>query len=430
MEIKTLMDNILVVVPHQDDEINLIGNCIDSIRKLGNIILIYTSLDKENGQDKIRRKEAYEACRILKIKKENIIFLEYPDTPNKKGSHFFTNSQGTRIIDDLKRIIEKYKPTYIFGTDFDYHSDHRMASIALEEAIGKIINETRDYRPIVFKGFCYDTAYYGKEDYKASKLDITIPKDTMLANCSYKWDERYSVLTLEKDGFIWNKKTYKALKKHKSQYAILHAKSIINADNVFWLRRTDNILNEAEVWTSSGDANKLKDFKIIDTDDIITENPREINYDKSIWTPNRYDEKPMIQIKFKESKNIQSLILHGSPNIKKDTKIKYTIKVNNKDILKDEIKAYARETVIEINEKNVNDIKIIFNKNINRIGISELEIFDKEISICDIFEKNIVLTEDIIKFKDLVNNFIYLLITLITKIKRKIRKRCSKWKTI
>lgn len=83
MEIKTLMDNILVVVPHQDDEINLIGNCIDSIRKLGNIILIYTSLDKENGQDKIRRKEAYEACRILNIKKENIIFLEYPDTPNK-----------------------------------------------------------------------------------------------------------------------------------------------------------------------------------------------------------------------------------------------------------------------------------------------------------------------------------------------------------
>lgn len=38
------MKNILVVVPHQDDEINLIGNCIDNIKKLGNIILVYTSL--------------------------------------------------------------------------------------------------------------------------------------------------------------------------------------------------------------------------------------------------------------------------------------------------------------------------------------------------------------------------------------------------
>ena len=27
------MKNILVVVPHQDDEINLIGNCIDNIKE-------------------------------------------------------------------------------------------------------------------------------------------------------------------------------------------------------------------------------------------------------------------------------------------------------------------------------------------------------------------------------------------------------------
>ena len=35
----------------------------------------------------------------------------------------------------------KYKPKYIFVTDFDFHSDHRMVSIAFDYAIKNVIDK-------------------------------------------------------------------------------------------------------------------------------------------------------------------------------------------------------------------------------------------------------------------------------------------------
>lgn len=421
------MENILVVVPHQDDESNLIGNCIENLKELGNIILVYTSIEQDVKKSRIRKTEAYNACEVLGINKENIIFLEYPDTPNRTGSHFFTEG-NKKIVDDLKDIIKRHRPKYIFGTDFDYHSDHRMASLALDEVVGKIINEDQEYRPIVFKGFCYDTTYYGVDDYKASKLDTTICKNDILSNCTYEWNKRYSIKSKEKDGFIWNKKLYKALKKHKSQYAILHAKSIINADNVFWLRRTDNILNEAEVSVSSGNADKLKDFMIIDTNDIITENPKEINYDKSLWLPDNDDKNPYINIKLKRKRNIKYIVLYGNPTIEKDINISYNINANGQAIKNDKIRAYARKTIINANLNNVDNIKISFNEDIKNIGISEIEMFENDIELNDMFKQNIEYINNKRNLKDLVNDFMYLVIVFITKVKRKIRTSYKKIK--
>lgn len=423
------MDNVLVVVPHQDDEINLIGNCIDNIRKLGNIILVYTSLEKGINSN-TRKKEAYGACEILDIKKENIIFLEYPDTPNREEKHFFSEG-NKKIVEDLMNIINKYRPTYIFGTDFDYHSDHRMASIALEEAIGIIINKEINYRPIVLKGFCYDTTYYGLDDYKASKLDITNLSTNLLSNCSYRWSDRYSIRSKEKEGFIWNKKVYKALKEHKSQYAVLRAKSIINADNVFWLRRTDNLIYESEISVSSGDLRKLNDFKILDTDDIITKDPYKIRYDKANWIPEIKDNKPFVNIKFKESKDIKYIIIHGSLNLKEDGNIRCNIELdNNTVIMLDKIEAYGIDTKIDVNIKNIKNIKIYFDEDIKNIGISEIEIYSNDLKLEKIFEKNLIEENNTKTLKDIINDILYKIIVFYIKIKRKIKMECKKWKKI
>ena len=154
------MKNVLIFVPHPDDEINLIGNCIDKIKKLGNIYMIYSSLPEDIKKKNIRKKEAFKACKVLGISDRNVLFLDYPETKENSTHHFYTDGDKN-IENDIYNLIMKYKPNYIFGTDFDYHPDHRMLSLALEKSISKIISDDKGYNPVIFKGFCYETAYYG-----------------------------------------------------------------------------------------------------------------------------------------------------------------------------------------------------------------------------------------------------------------------------
>ena len=73
----------------------------------------------------------------------------------------------------------------------------------------------------------------------------------------------------------------------------MHARKVINADNVFWKKRTDNLLiRDATITATSGDISKISDLQVIDTDDIITEDPLKIDYSKGLWKPHDSDLKP------------------------------------------------------------------------------------------------------------------------------------------
>ena len=55
--------------------------------------------------------------------------------------------------------------------------------------------------------------------------------------------------------------------------------------------------------------------KVIDTNDIITEDPLQIDYSKGLWRPDDSDLNPCINIAFKEEKTIEQIVLHGNPMI-------------------------------------------------------------------------------------------------------------------
>ena len=61
---------------------------------------------------------------------------------------------------------------------------------------------------------------------------------------------------------------YQALFQHASQSAALHAVRIANGDAVFWQRRTDNLAFQAIITTSSGKVERLRDFKLLDANQI------------------------------------------------------------------------------------------------------------------------------------------------------------------
>ena len=414
----------IIVVPHQDDEINLVGNIFDKIVKQFTTYVIYGSIDSNVINAKIRKEEAIEACSLWGIGEEHVFFLGYPDTANAAGTHFYTTdaSMARGVVDELKKYIYDLKPDVIFATDFDFHSDHRMISMAFDKAMGEIVKEDVNYTPTIYKGFCYETAFYGPEDYVASAPSLSkATNENLLSNVSYLWDERVSICGDVKRRFIWNTKVFKGLKKHKSQYAVLHARSIVNADNVFWIKRTDNLLRKANISTTSGDESKLNDFMVIDTDDIITKDPLEISYDRALWKPN--ENACEIAIEFDEPQDITEIIFHGNPVENK--KIPVQIEIYDEKGFQTKINSlepYGRATKIALSISRASKLIFKLSDYLEDFGLSEIELFDGEFKGHFDNQPPVNMSysnNSIINAIDLLG---YKFIVLIAKIQRKIKK--------
>lgn len=406
----------LVLVPHQDDEINILGNVFDRIIKDWEVYVIYSSIDKSAKIGEIRKKEAINACAVWGISQDRILFLDYPDTPNGNGHHFYTDGDKSIEI-ELEEIIQFFNPGLIIATDFDFHSDHRMLSLAFEHAMGKILRKDDGIKPCVLKGFCYETSYYGMEDYDATGDNRTIQKVNPLSNASYEWGKRISIQSIENERIIWKRKAFKALMCHKSQYAVLHAKSIVNNDNVFWNRRTDNLLYSSKLYASSGDVEKLRDFLIIDTNDIIKKNPRDIDYALSNWNPQAKD--AWIKAEWGDRIRFDRIIFHGNPNIEVEKSVDITIYVDGVQVGKVEtLNPYGRNTIYKSNVMECNDIRIEFSSIQDDIALSELEVLYGDMNITFDFEKNDENRSN--RFLKFYSEFGYIIFSIMIKMRRKL----------
>lgn len=366
------MEKLVLFVPHQDDETNLAGNLLSYLVRQYDVYVVYSSLDANPDKALIRKQEARNACAVYGIEKDTVIFLGLPDTPNRKGHHFFTDGDKNIIL-KFEEILRTLMPEVIIGTDFDFHSDHRMVSLALDEAVFNIMNEIKTYTPLYLKGFCYETAYYGVDDYSATDLKNTKIDKIPLSNVSYKWEDRISLNSQEKNGFIFFKTPFKALRCHKSQYAAMHARKIINADNVFWEKRTDNLLiRDATITATSGDISKINDLKVIDTDDIITEDPLKIDYSKGLWKPDDSDLNPCINIKFDEEKIVEKIVLHGNPILDHAEKCCIEIYFSEQIFKIDSLMPYGQPTVLNIDMISCSHMEI---RLLSKTCISEIEVF-------------------------------------------------------
>ena len=91
---------VMVIVPHQDDEINTAGALLSTFVRCGaQIVLVYTT----NGDWKYpaarRMKEAIKAASILGISEEQIIFLGYGDSiASEQKDHLFYSQKDPAIL--------------------------------------------------------------------------------------------------------------------------------------------------------------------------------------------------------------------------------------------------------------------------------------------------------------------------------------------
>ncbi|MGI5976251.1 MAG: PIG-L family deacetylase [Candidatus Limivicinus sp.] len=337
---------VLAMVPHEDDEVNILGGVLEQYVKYGSQVYVayLTNGDMQVPAER-RFAEAVKAMEKCGIPEENLIFLGYGDSMNQDGldiyfcppdavitSHAgFTATYGTEshpsfrtgnsytlehMYEDIRDVILRLHPDVIYCSDYDVHGDHRALSLLFDRAMGEILRNGTGYRPHVYKAFAYSTAYEAEQDFYADNIKSTknpSPYEYMTENNVYSWPERLrlpvNAETLSRS--IMSSSTYDALKSYDSQYSAKMADGIISGDRVFWNRETGSLCYDAEMFASSGDAELTRDFVLSDRkrpDSPIT--PVE-----NTWVPDADDEMKKLSVKFTEETKICRIRLYDNPSL-------------------------------------------------------------------------------------------------------------------
>lgn len=411
-------------MPHGDDEINLIGSTLAGLaRQKCQIKCAYLTNGDFGFNGETRLTEALNALKILGIAEEDVIFLGFGDSMNHKQFHIYncpsndiiSSSAGIRhtyglkkhpdyssqcsgtaaphsrkaIVKNIRFLLEDYKPDIIFCTDFDSHADHRALSLFFEEALCSLLKEMgNSYFPIVYKGFAYNTAWFAKPDFCSLNIVSTVqPQNGLMEYCNsamdnpfLNWEKRirFPVPPEILSHTVRKNLIYRALKKHKSQTAQRKALSIINGDQVFWKRNTNSLSYQCKISASSGNVEKIADFKLIDSWNILS---KKTNIEESLWIPALDDKNRHIHLSLNEPKPINHISIYENPNLYhhiEECKIKLS---NGKEIIYNEILNNGDESRIPVGTTDlISYIDIWITKSVgNLAGIAEIEIYDKNI---------------------------------------------------
>lgn len=339
---------VMVIVPHEDDDLLISGQVLPPMYKNGADVRVVFAT---NGDKRVSaytcQSEACNALEKLGIPREKVIFLGYPDgTQLYVGKKAFSFSSGwdhtyagkgfkdyhfdrfgthakytaENMVDDIESVVLEYRPDYILAIDFDTHTDHRGVSISFEKAMERILKKESGYTPKVLKCFGYSLAWKSKPDFYALNIKSTVMQDREKNNDpsyetdvpQYRWNNRVR-LPIDKKSLshsILRCSEYKALSEHLSQYAYCYSERIINGDSVYWNRRTDSLTYNADISVSSGDASLLNDFRLIGVGNR-TAGPN-VKLENCVSRFDKNDAQKTVTVKFDSPKTVSCVSLYDN----------------------------------------------------------------------------------------------------------------------
>ena len=339
---------VMVIVPHEDDDLLISGQVLPSMYKNGaDVRVVFATNGDKRVSAYTRQSEACNALEKLGIPREKVIFLGYPDGTQlyvgKKAYSFSSGLDHTyagkgfkdyhfdrfgahakytaeNMVDDIESVILEYHPDYIFAIDFDTHTDHRGVSISFEKAMERILKKESGYTPKVLKCFGYSLAWKSKPDFYALNIKSTVMQDREKNNDpsyetdvpQYRWSSRVRLPADKKSlsHSILRCSEYKALSEHLSQYAYCYSERIINGDSVYWNRRTDSLTYNADISVSSGDASLLNDFRLIDVGNR-TAGPH-VKLENCVSRFDKNDAQKTVTVKFDSPKTVSCVSLYDN----------------------------------------------------------------------------------------------------------------------
>lgn len=322
---------IVVFVPHQDDDLFVAGPLIYNLRNKGieTKVVFFTDGNAHDNIGHIRQKEAIKAQAKLGVPKKDVICMQFPN--RQQGDTTDVNGVSSISLRDsmkcaIKSFIKENKPQIIVCSDLDFNRDHRLLAILFDESLGELLQEDTYYRPVVLKGFSYQTSYNAVKDFYCMNIRSTQkPHDVQNKLYetdvpAYMWAERTRI-PMSGEMATHASQTnvlYQALEEYRSQWVRDKTRSILNGDNVFWLKRSDNLLNDASVTVSSGNIGYLSDFKYYDSEDISIRHKYNLHFDNYLWEADTTDLNPEILVTFNSPKHVKELVLYDDPTLERN----------------------------------------------------------------------------------------------------------------
>ena len=406
--------SVMFIVPHEDDEINMAGATIyGAIQEGLDVYVVFlTNGDYEYTFD-VRRNESYQMAKEIGLPQENIIFLGFGDfigheiIQNKsaiitsRANHDKTYGfdfaslvmneakpySWSGIIQSLIDVILHFKPDTIIATDYDTHVDHRLCTFTVACAIEWIIKYT-DFRPQFLNGFAYATGYETVDDYYNNNLLSTVINKRALpsnefstGNPTLSWVHRLRIPVPYdcRNRELVTNPIFKAMAVHMSQEGYKRGARLINGDQVFWRRRTDNLALHADITVSSGDATHLNDFLCFNIANVKLNSYNPVDY---MWIPTIDDMERKVHIAFNKITDIQVIQLFGNVH---NTYNYCSIRIelsNGKQILLKEVAYMGQGISYVFNEPmSLEWIDIYIDKQC--LGLSEIELYSNNNDIYD-----------------------------------------------
>lgn len=338
---------VLLIVPHQDDELFVGGGLFRTLAKSGyEAYVVYTT----NGdffphETKARLRESLQVLdRFCGVDESHVFFLGYGDGW-KDGRHIYHQEGEEALVSmagrtetyapagrgeyryiksgrhsayrraewkqDLKDVIADVRAALLLVVDFDTHADHRAASLLAEECLGELFREDASYRPLVLKRFAYDGVWKGRADF------FELPgRGTVLSGLSltpYRPEEalRFAMPPDCISPCLSRNPFYRALRSHRTQEAWQKADEIINIDEAFFRRNTDNLLYDAAVSASSGNPEYLRDFKLFDCGDVTA---KSLVGKECGWRPEEGDGEKTVRIRFGTLRSVGRIAAYARGN--------------------------------------------------------------------------------------------------------------------
>lgn len=341
---------VMLLVPHQDDDINVLGGVIEEYTKYGSdVYVVFSTNGDYEGLTEVRTREAVTAMAAMGVPEENVIFLGYGDQWDPAGPHIYnaepgvvltsafgrTETYGTdwqgvyregtpytadNFLADIESVILEYKPDILYCIDYDYRIDHKALMLAFEKVMGKLLNAQQEYRPRVLKGYAYSTAWEAEADYYGDNLLATkniFTEPYQQTPAVYRWEDRVR-LPVHGENLsrsLAGSRAYELLSIYESQSAGWLAGRVYNSDKVFWERRTDSLCYGAEVTASSGDADLLNNFMLVDNFHLT--DTFDQPYD-GVWIPDEADTQRQVTITFPEPAVVNLVTLYDHPDPEKN----------------------------------------------------------------------------------------------------------------
>lgn len=303
----------LILVPHQDDEANLLSGILDLLSNQNEVYIAFSTNgdfhSRESGVPRV--KEALDYAAHHHIPQNHVIYLGYGDgyDPNSRFNarykHLYNAEIDERMTahsgrsetegsgempcfrpskpltrrnfkNDITDLIKSIMPDTMIVVDYDAHPDHRALSCMFEEALADVLKSHPQYTPTVLKGFAYSTAWYGPFDYYSYNLLSTRAwnfkpndQDKRMSEVNWAWwaDRiRFPVSAEAAAEDVDSNNQFIGLKKYAARNPAYG--KIVSGDRVFWWRPTNSVLKDAMISCSSGNAAALTDFKLSDSEDI------------------------------------------------------------------------------------------------------------------------------------------------------------------